>query len=95
MSRKNSGTIGAPCSVTNLEAPKTSHPGLTKTEKRILDCMKYVRERSKVDPEYAAKVDLKKQLIQCSSTTSARSKKMKKQITLPKFSWDKQTENGD
>lgn len=90
MSNRKGGSIGTSCGITNIGPPNLGLGTLTPWEKKALKNMKEATERRKIDPKYAAEITLKMQLASYNSTTSPRAKKMKKKISLAKFSWDKE-----
>ena len=83
------GSIGTSSQLTTVGVPDLGPGKLNFYEKRQMQSFYKHKKRMEEDPQYAAKVLLKRQLSIPNSTTTAYAKAAKKKITLPKFSWDK------
>ena len=66
---------------------------LSKSEKEVFKRRLKHLDRMKNDEDYKERHILKLQLRATNNTNSPRSKKMKKEISLPKFSWDQAAPN--
>ena len=87
------GSIGTSSQLTTVGVPDLGTGRLTSIEKRQMKSFHKHHKRMEEDPQYAAKVSLKRQLSIPNSTTTAYAKAAKKKITLPKFSWQTDNQN--
>ena len=89
------GRFGTSTSLETIGSPYLKHVGLSKSEKEIFKRRLKHLDRMKEDEDYKKRHILKLQLRATNNTNSPRSKKLKKEISLPKFSWDKATQDQD
>ena len=82
------GRFGTSTSLETIGVPNLRATGLNKTEKKRFKLLHRHIDRLKEDEDYKKRHLLKLQLRATNNTNSTRSKKMKKEISLPKFSWD-------
>jgi hypothetical protein len=87
------GSIGTSSQLTTVGVPDLGPGKLNIHEKRQMQSFRKHQKRMEEDPQYAAKVLLKRQLSIPNSTTTAYAKAAKKKITLPKFSWQTDNQN--
>jgi len=90
---RGNGSIGTSSQLTTVGVPDLGPGKLNIHEKRQMKSFRKHQKRIEEDPQYAAKVLLKRQLSIPNSTTTAYAKAAKKKITLPKFSWDNPAED--
>ena len=90
---RGNGSIGTSSQLTTVGVPDLGPGKLNIHEKRQMQSFRKHQKRMEEDPQYAAKILLKRQLSIPNSTTTAYAKAAKKKITLPKFSWDNPSED--
>ena len=88
MARNKNGSIGTACGYVDVGVPNLKFNPTNKIERDHVKAAARYINRIRNDPKYAQEIKLKLQLSAFKSTTSSHAKAAKKNITLPKFSWD-------